>query len=134
GLHFTNTYTIPDETSIQITASKTYNGGELDAGEFVFRLSGAGDQLIEEKKNAADGSVTFMPLAITQEGTYRYTLAEVAGKAEGVTYDTRVYTLTYEVTVDDQNRLQAVLSEVKQDGGILPTDAKLVFENTYTAP
>lgn len=41
--------------------------------------------------NAADGTVTFDQLPFDAAGTYEYTLVQVAGNADGVTYDSTEY-------------------------------------------
>lgn len=44
--------------------------------------------------NAADGTVTFDQLPFDAAGTYEYTLVQVAGNADGVTYDSTEYAAT----------------------------------------
>lgn len=73
--------------------------------------------------NAADGTVTFDQLPFDAAGTYEYTLVQVAGNADGVTYDSTEY-----ATAD--NTLTAAVSYAK-DG---ETVDAATFANMHKAP
>ena len=73
--------------------------------------------------NAADGTVTFDQLPFDAAGTYEYTLVQVAGNADGVTYDS-----TETATAD--NTLTAAVSYAK-DG---ETVDAATFANMHKAP
>ena len=72
--------------------------------------------------NAADGTVTFDQMPFDAAGTYEYTLVQVAGNADGVTYDSTEYAATITVT--------AAVSYAK-DG---ETVDAATFANVYKAP
>lgn len=80
--------------------------------------------------NAADGTVTFDQLPFDAAGTYEYTLVQVAGNADGVTYDSTEYAATITVTATADNTLTAAVSYAK-DG---ETVDAATFTNVYKAP
>lgn len=80
--------------------------------------------------NATDGTVTFDQLPFDAAGTYEYTLVQVAGNADGVTYDSTEYAATITVTATAGNTLTAAVSYAK-DG---ETVDAVTFANVYKAP
>lgn len=80
--------------------------------------------------NAADDTVTFDQLPFDAAGTYEYTLVQVAGNADGVTYDSTEYAATITVTATADNTLTAAVSYAK-DG---ETVDAATFANVYKAP
>ena len=118
---FHNRYT-PVATTASITAAKVLCGGKLVDGQFTFRLTGAGVDVLTT--NDEFGQVSFQPLTFDEVGTYTYTISEVNDGQAGVTYDTATYTVRVIVT-DRAGQLHA---EVSHDGA-LP-----VFRNVYEAP
>ena len=63
-------------------------------------------------------------------GTYEYTLVQVAGNADGVTYDSTEYAATITVTATADNTLTAAVSYAK-DG---ETVDAATFANMHKAP
>lgn len=118
---FENAYA-PAATSVSLKATKVLNGAELKDGEFTFRLENNG-QVMDTASNAADGTVSFRKLPLKEAGTYTFTVSEVPGDEEGVTYDTTEHTIT--VTVSDNGQGQLVASV----DGDNPT-----FTNSYAKP
>lgn len=116
-LTFTNTYTPPTPptpSEKQITTSKILEGRDLQGGEFSFNLLDANGTVLQTKQNAADGTVTFDPIAYTEDtiGTHQYTIKEVlpADKAN-IQYDEGQVDVTVTVTKDEAaNAIQAVVS------------------------
>ena len=116
-LTFTNTYTPPTPptpSEKQITTSKILEGRNLQGGEFSFNLLDANGTVLQTKQNAADGTVTFDPIAYTEDtiGTHQYTIKEVlpADKAN-IQYDEGQVDVTVTVTKDEaSNAIQAVIS------------------------
>ena len=88
------------------------------AGKMTVSISGSGEKEF--------GALTF-----DQAGTYVYELSEVNAGLANYTYDQSVYTLTYEITLEDGNF--SVKKTVAKDGSAV-ADAALSFTNTYTAP
>ena len=64
-------------------------------------------KVIATASNKADGSVVFPELIYQEVGTYKYTVSEVKGNAENVTYDTSVNAVTVTVTDDGKGSLSA---------------------------
>src|SRR5699024_10831507 len=93
---FTNTYqpesvTLSGETAIQGT--KVLNGRRLADGEFTFVLQDQEGNVVAETTNGSDGTFRFEGLTYETSQDVIYTVAERADGAEGITYDTSVYTL-----------------------------------------
>lgn len=118
---FKNVYEAAPAT-VTLNAKKVLEGAELADGEFTFRLENGG-QLMDEATNDADGNVTFHELTLKQAGTYTFTVSEIAGNEEGVTYDSSQKTVTVTVTDDGSGQLQA---SVEGNGQ--------TFTNTYVKP
>ena len=128
---FSNTYT-PEETQLVITADKTLTGRNLTAGAFSFQLTDGTNTY--KGINDANGNIVFQAITYTKTGTYNYTLSEVIPnpKAEGVTYDTKTYSVV--VVVEDVNG--QLVPTVTVDGtkktvtnGIV--DTGVTFVNTF---
>ena len=126
---FNNNYAA-DLTSMTIGAVKVLSGRELTENEFTFRLSDADGNVIEEVKNDANGGVIFSELKYDKAGEYVYTVSEVKGDDEDITYDESVYTITVNVTDDLVGQLHAETSITKGE----ETVDSIVFNNIYTEP
>lgn len=115
-------------------AEKDLTGRDLVAGEFTFVLTAQGDAPMPDgatggtatTTNQADGTVVFGGITFTEEGTYTYTISEVAGDEEGMTYDSSTHTLVVTVAdADGDGKLE--VTGLTYDGGTsLP-----VFTNSY---
>ena len=131
---FRNSYTAADSDAVIVTLQKNLTGRALEAGEFTFKLSCPEDAAHNglEVTNDASGMVTFKLTykdpntnQIDEKPTsYTYTVSEVEGDAEGVTYDDRTYTFTVQVQDNGSGKMQAKLT------GEVP--ASMTFTNTYT--
>lgn len=117
---FNNTYTAAP-AKVDLTATKVLNGADLSDGQFTFELLNNGD-VMDRATNDAKGNVAFRELTLKQAGTYTFTMREVAGDVEGMTYDNAEYTVKVSVK-DDNGQLVATVE------GNNPT-----FTNSYTAP
>lgn len=127
-LTFTNTYT-PTATTATITGTKALTGRNLAEGEFSFDLKDADGNVVQTVQNGADGTFGFAPLQLDKVGTYVYTLSERAGAtANGVTYDTTVFTAT--VTVTENAETHALEAQVAYSKGGKAADA-VAFSNSY---
>ncbi len=114
----TNTYEA-EPVKLPLKATKVLTGRDLKAGEFTFRLLEDGE-VVAEATNSADGTISFGSITFNKPGTYKYTMVEVAGNEEGMTYDTKEYPVTFTVTDDGEGTLKA---EVSGD---------VTFTNKYT--
>lgn len=124
---FTNTYQVKDPVSVTLTAVKELIGKDMET--FTFQLKDADGNVLNEKQN--DGStVTFDALTFYLPGTYTYTVTEVKGTNEYMTYDETEYTVTIEVWDDREGELYTVVTV--QNG----SDAVelMKFTNTYQHP
>ena len=130
---FNNSYAAAVSDEVTVTLQKNLTGRALNEGEFTFKLSCPDDTAHDNMtvRNDANGNVTFK-LTYTDPNTnqidekpttYIYTVSEVKGNAEGVTYDDRTYTFKVKVQDDGTGKMQAKL-EVPEES--------MTFTNTYT--
>lgn len=127
-LTFTNTYT-PTATTATITGTKALTGRDLAEGEFFFDLKDADGNVVQTVQNGVDGTFGFAPLQLDKVGTYVYTVSEQAGAtANGVTYDTTVFTAT--VTVTENAETHELEAQVAYSTGGKAVDA-VAFCNSY---
>ncbi|MBQ7800188.1 MAG: LPXTG cell wall anchor domain-containing protein, partial [Oscillospiraceae bacterium] len=127
-INFKNVYTPkPQDIKVEIAAGKTVKNigtEKIGAEGFEFVLEKDNDKLTA--KSDKDGKIKF-ELDFTEldiDKTYTYSLYEVDGGKENVTYSKVKYTVTVAITLNDKNVLEA---EVKVDG----EDKKAEFENVY---
>ena len=126
---FTNAYKAAP-AGVQFGALKRLDGDarDLKAGEFTFQVKDESGKVVATAKNKADGSVRFDSITFDKAGTYTYTISEVKGSDETITYDETVYTAIVNVTDDLNGQLYA--SVTAGDGSAL----KMTFTNKYTKP
>lgn len=127
AIEFTNVYEAAP-VSVALAANKQLTGRDLAADEFDFTLSDAEGAVVSQASNSAEGGVAFDPIAFDEPGVYEFTIGELAGSAEGVTYDDATYAVTVTVTDDGAGALHAEVVYGTDDGTV-PT-----FANTYTPP
>ncbi|MBQ6830168.1 MAG: hypothetical protein IJO59_03475 [Clostridia bacterium] len=128
AVEFDNVYAVnPNEHVIK--GDKTLNGRDIVNGEFSFVLKDK-DGTVLQTKTVKDGKFAFDALTFDKVGTYVYTVSEVKGEAEGVTYDQTVYTVTLTVA-DRLDGTLAIAEVITVDGKA--ADA-IAFVNAYTAP
>ena len=113
-----------------VEARKTLTGGQLAAGQFLFRLTDEQGATAAEARNAADGTIVFPLLAYApgdlagvkaDENGLRtrvmtYQLAEVDEGISGVTYDETVYTVEVTLTMDASGSMEATVRTLNADG------------------
>ena len=100
---FNNTFT-SGPTQAQFRFTKRLEGKTLEANAFTFELLENGN-VIQTKKNAADGSIQFDPISYATVGTHTYTVREVAGTDTNIDYDSMNAVVTVNVTKDAQTGL-----------------------------
>ena len=83
---------------------------------------------VEITMPAAEGEdwKEFGEIIFTEPGTYVYEITEIAGDAEGFTYDDNVITITYEVEVDEETNGLIVTKIVENKN----TGEKQILEST----
>ena len=124
---YNNTYTA-SPTSVILGGTKVLDGRTLADGEFNFELRDADGNVLQTVANNAEGGIVFDKITYDAEGTYEYTIFEIAGDAEGITYDDTTYTAKVVVTDDGQGSFK--VSQLTYNDGIeFP-----LFTNTYTEP
>jgi pilin isopeptide linkage protein/uncharacterized repeat protein (TIGR02543 family) len=101
---FTNTYS-KRSISASLSATKTLDGAAPEDNAFSFQLKDSQGNVIQTKPNQGTG-VMFDPLSYTAAGTYSYTITEVAGSDDAISYDTHTEEATVAV-VDDNGVLSA---------------------------
>lgn len=128
-LTFTNTYA-PEAVLVDLEVKKVLENMKLQENQFTFQLLDNQDNqsnVVQQKQNAADGTVAFEPLRYDYPGVYNYTIKEVipddAGKVKGVTYDNN--DVKVKVTVTDNGGKLSAAVEYEGD--------KTTFTNTYNA-
>ena len=116
----------------QITVKKQLEGKALAADDFSFQLKDEAGNLLQTASNAADGTVAFAPISYeladlggTDAKDFHYTVAEVPGSAQGITYDSSVKDVTVHVALDKASGTLA--TSVTFAGG------DDTFTNTYEA-
>ena len=120
---FNNAFT-PAATSAQFKFTKKLEGKALVADAFSFELLENG-QVLQTKKNGADGTIQFDAISYDKEGTHTYTVREVAGTDTDIDYDTMNAEVTVKVTKD-------VATGILTANVTMPTDSE--FNNYAVAP
>ena len=118
---FNNSYGA-SKTPATLAVKKTLTGRELKADEFEFTLTDQYGNVKETVKNDKDGNVKFSALEFDKVGTFTYKIAEKAGTATGIKYDTKTITATVTVVDNGKGVLEATVAY----------DDEKAFENTYT--
>lgn len=127
AIEFNNTYTATP-TSVLLGGTKVLDGRALAEGEFTFVLNDSDGNQLQTVTNNAQGGFCFDQITYDAAGTYEYTISEVKGDAEGVTYDDA--TIAVKVVVTDNGKGALEVTELTYDGKTeLP-----VFTNTYVKP
>lgn len=127
---FANSYKAAG-TSITFNAAKVLTGRDLKKGEFAFELRDANGKVLQTVKNGAPteggyAPIAFDPITYDEPGTYDYSIVEVKGDAEGVTYDETVFTYHVVVTDDGNGQLKVEWTAGKAGAP--------VFQNVYVKP
>ncbi len=143
AVEFINDYkTTP--VKVKFTGTKTLIGRDMtSADSFTFKLvktgSQEGDSLTDgeltAQYNSLTGAITFPEITFSKAGKYTYTISEVEpteGKLPGVTYDSKKYTVTVNVTDNDgvlEAEVTGDVTKPKSSGTV--TVSGFAFENEY---
>lgn len=117
---FKNTYK-PDSTTITLEGTKKLTGRDMAAGEFKFEVRDGVGNLVSAGTNDANGKIVFEAVKLPVAGTYKLTVTEVKGSAEGMSYDSSAITVT--VKVVNENGVLVATAEYPEAG--------IVFTNAY---
>lgn len=124
---FANSYAA-EGVDLTVTASKQLTGRSLAEGEFSFRLSCNDDPANEQTVTSdANGRITFALHYDDKDGTgtqetHTYTVTEVHGDNDTITYDDTAYTFTVEVIDDGEGHLTTKVTQPEA----------MIFRNVYT--
>ncbi len=124
---FDNVYEAYGEFDIdaELNPTKTLTGRMLTEDEFEFELK-LGETILQTVRNTKSGNIPFKPLEYTEADagkTYTYTITEIAGSENGMTYDPMVLTFSVTVTDNGDGTLSTSLD--------MPEDVS--FDNKYEA-
>ena len=125
---FNNSYSALTSLPETITGTKTLDKLSLEGDDFSFELRDKDNKVVQTKKNDANGILTFDPITFSKAGTHVYTVNEVIESTKGITWDTSVYTLTYEV--EDVDGRFTVVSKTLTKNGAAATE--ITFANLFT--
>ena len=115
---FNNSFT-PKETNATIEFDKNLSGRDLVDGEFSFELYEGTNKL--QTVTNKNGKVTFDSISYKEVGEHTYTVKEVKGDNNTITYDESEKQVTVKVTKDGDNlKTEVVYPESK------------TFNNTFT--
>lgn len=125
-IYLANKNAAPQPAKVNLTAKKTLKGDIPGESEFSFELKADGEEPKTAKNNSA-GEVNFGEITFHVVGEYTYKISEAKGNDPKIAYDDTVYTVVYNVTLNQQdNKLEAVMSVMK-DG--VPYQGDILFEN-----
>ena len=124
---FNNSYAA-EGVDLTVTAQKQLTGRSMADGEFSFRLSCNDDPANEQTVTSdANGRIAFALHYDDKDGTgtqetHTYTVTEVRGNNDTITYDDTAYTFTVEVIDDGTGHLTTKVTQPEA----------MVFRNVYT--
>ena len=110
---FNNTFT-PAATQAQFKFTKRLEGKALEADAFTFELLENGN-VIQTKKNKADGSITFDAIEYNTVGEHTYTVREKAGNDTNIDYDTMNAEVKVKVTKNAATGLLSAAVTMPED-------------------
>ena len=110
------------ETSVTIGGVKVLKGRALKKDEFQFVLADADGRWVGAATNDAEGNFTFKPISYKlfdlngeKEKVYTYSVREVKGSENGITYDMKVYTVKVTVTDNGDGTMTAEADRAKSE-------------------
>jgi len=116
-----------------LRAKKILNGRDFNEGEFTFTLDGVrmnGLEYHERHHIDASGEVIFDRIIFDREGTFTFKVAELKGDDKTVIYDNTIYTVEFEVKINDAGTAYELTTKV--DGKDISNDSApdaFVFTN-----
>jgi len=120
---------------VDLTATKELTGRNLKDGEFSFELTPDSHNPASDKnakktvQNTADGNISFGKLKFTEAGTYKYTVSEITGNDDTITYDNKSYTVTIVVEEGEHGALNIASKTITLNSG---AKSEIKFTNAYT--
>ncbi|MGN8888831.1 Spy0128 family protein, partial [Blautia sp. HCP28S3_G10] len=120
---------------VDLTATKELTGRNLKDGEFSFKLTPDSNNPESDKnaekivQNTAEGNISFGKLKFTEAGTYKYTVSEVAGDNDIITYDNKSYAVIIVVEEGEHGALNIASKTITLNDD---TKSEIKFINAYT--
>ena len=102
------------QLKLNSSSLKRLEGKELTKDAFTFELLENGN-VIQTKKNAADGSITFDAIEYNAVGEHTYTVREVAGTDTNIDYDSMNAVVTVNVTKNAATGLLSAAVTMPED-------------------
>ena len=106
------------QCNAQVFAKVSYKGENAPAlvgDDFTFQLKDAQGNVVDTATNNADGTITFN-LTCDTEGLFGYTINQVQGTDENITYDTTITNVAVNVAPDEAGNLAATVDYGLPDG------------------
>ena len=133
--HATSRYTpVEAKVPVEVTVSGDALPADADA-RFTFKMTAAdGEKVLPSADTlTVDGAgQTGFSLAYDEVGEHHYTVTQVAGGTDNVTYDARAYDVTVYCMWDESTDALFTKVIVKDSDGFKA--ASCAFENSYAAP
>ena len=133
GAVFANAYHSEGNVVLSVKKDLTGAGRKLADEQFSFELRDSSGRVLQTKTNDAEGNVAFDKIAYTEEDVKNspitYTIREKNDGKKGYTYDSKVYTVSVDLTDDGQGKITAVPTYKVGD----TVDKDPTFHNTYAA-
>ena len=128
-LQFKNIF-VPSAIPFGLTATKDYENRELEGNDFTFELRSADDKtnVLQTKKNDAEGKITFDNVSFKEAGDYKFTVKEIDKIFGFIEYSIAEYTVT--VTVVNEEGVLRV-SNVTSENISGTNESELTFVNRY---
>ncbi len=134
-IEFINEYTVDSkEVDAVINVNKVLVGRDMEAGEFTFELKDADGEVVATGKNEAakdgeEAKVVFEKITYNEAGEYVYTLTEVAGDADCVSYSKDIYEVIIEVVDNGDGTLSVEAPTYVNEIGVQSDN--VTFTNNY---
>ena len=135
----TNKYVVPITGSSLPVQKKITGSSPASASTFTFTMSASDESCpmpegttgaVKEISIVGAGSAEFGEITFEYPGTYVYTISEKNSGTHGYTYDTTVYTVTFEVVQEDGELSYS--RTIKDNGGNVCS--AIEFTNSYKPP
>jgi pilin isopeptide linkage protein len=127
---FTITNSANPKGALELTATKTVNGGTPDQA-YTFQVLDEDGNVLRTAQNSSDGTISFDPINYDESNIgneYTYQVKELSGSDEGTTYDDSVYDVTVTPVQDPDDVSKIVASPtITKDGQEV---SSIAFDNT----
>lgn len=132
-VEFTNVYKAQGSWTPE--ADKKLEGRNYLENETFTYVVKEGDEVVSRGSNTADGKITFDTILYDETSVreHTYTMSEVKGDDEGLTYDDTVYEITVNVKDDGYGKLTSSVVFITSVVNPHSSVESITFKNVYTA-